>query len=223
MENAVGQMLASAVGVAISPIPLIAMVLMLATPRGRSNGSAFALGWVAVVALATSLIVAFGGNMQTGDEPADWTFWLRLALGVLFLLMAARQWRGRPREAEEAQVPKWMQAIDRFTPGKAVALAAVLVLANPKNLVLVVGGAVSIASSGASAGGKTLAVVLKVVIASLCVLLPLGVFHFGGDRAEGILAGWKAWMAAHNSAIMTVLLLVLGAKYLGDALTGLSG
>jgi hypothetical protein len=115
-----------------------------------------------------------------------------------------------------------MQTIDTFTPGKAAGLAAALVLANPKNLVLVVNGAVSIASSGAGAGGKTLGVVLMVLIASLCVLLPLGVFFFGGDRAAGILAGWKAWMVAHNSAIMTVLLLVLSAKYVGDALTGLS-
>ncbi len=36
--DAIGQMLASAVGIAISPVPLIAVVLMLATPaRGRST------------------------------------------------------------------------------------------------------------------------------------------------------------------------------------------
>ncbi|MEY9871479.1 threonine/homoserine/homoserine lactone efflux protein [Streptacidiphilus sp. MAP12-33] len=223
MGNAVGQMLASAVGIAISPVPLIAVVLMLATPRGRGNGSAFALGWVAALALVTSLIVAFGGGMRTGGEPARWTDWLKLALGVLFLLLAAQQWRGRPREGQEAQVPGWMRTIDGFTPGKAAGLAVALVVANPKNLVLLVGGAVSIASSGASSEGKTLGVVLMVVIASLCVTLPLAVFLFGGDRAEGILAGWKTWMGAHNSAIMIVLLLVLGAKYVGDALTGLSG
>ncbi|MFE6358522.1 hypothetical protein ACFVP3_00690 [Streptomyces sp. NPDC057806] len=43
MGDAVGQMLASAVGIAISPIPIIAVVLMLATPRGRVNGTAFTL------------------------------------------------------------------------------------------------------------------------------------------------------------------------------------
>lgn len=222
MGNAVGQMLASAVGIAISPVPLIAVVLMLATPRGRGNGSAFALGWVAAVGLVTALIVAFGGGMQTGGDPADWTYWLKLALGVLFLLLAAKQWQGRPREGQEAAVPGWMRAIDTFTPAKAAGLAAALVIANPKNLMLLVGGAVSIASSGASGGGKTLAVVLMVVIASLCVTVPLAVYFFGGDRAADVLSGWKAWMAGHNSAIMIVLLLVLGAKYVGDALSGLN-
>jgi hypothetical protein len=32
------------VGVAISPLPLVAVILMLATPRGRANGVAFTAG-----------------------------------------------------------------------------------------------------------------------------------------------------------------------------------
>ena len=37
-----------------------------------------------------------------------------------------------------------------------------------------------------------------------------------------VLGGLKAWMAAHNAAIMTVLLLVLGAELTGDGIGGLS-
>ena len=37
-----------------------------------------------------------------------------------------------------------------------------------------------------------------------------------------VLGGLKAWMAGHNAAIMTVLLLVLGAKLTGDGIGGLS-
>jgi hypothetical protein len=32
------------VGIAISPLPLVAVILMLATPRGRANGVAFTAG-----------------------------------------------------------------------------------------------------------------------------------------------------------------------------------
>jgi hypothetical protein len=65
--------------------------------------------------------------------------------------------------------------------------------------------------------------VLFVLIGSLCALLPLGVYLLGGDRAAGTLQSWKVWMVAHNGAVMTVLLLVLGAKYVGDAISGLAG
>jgi hypothetical protein len=38
MAEAIGQVLSLGVGVALSPVPIIAVVLMLGTPRARSNG-----------------------------------------------------------------------------------------------------------------------------------------------------------------------------------------
>jgi Sap, sulfolipid-1-addressing protein len=46
LGEAIGDLLPSAVGVALSPIPIVAVILMLGTPRARSNGPAFAAGWV---------------------------------------------------------------------------------------------------------------------------------------------------------------------------------
>ncbi|MFF1920261.1 GAP family protein [Streptomyces sp. NPDC058221] len=226
MGDAIGQMLASAVGIAISPLPLIAVILMLATPRGRRNGIAFTAGWVVSLAVLVTVVVlaGSGGDASGGDDgPASWTLWLKLGLGVLFLLMGIKQWKGRPREGHASESPGWMKAIDTFTPGKAAGLAAALAVANPKNLVLAVGGAVSIASSTASPGGRTVAAVLMVLIASLCTALPLGVYLLGGEKSAKVLGEWKEWMAARNAAIMTTVLIVLGAKYIGDAISGLTG
>ena len=44
MGEAIGQSLPLAIGVALSPVPIIAVVLMLTTPRARANGPAFLLG-----------------------------------------------------------------------------------------------------------------------------------------------------------------------------------
>ncbi|MFJ6808647.1 GAP family protein [Streptomyces anulatus] len=222
MGEAIGAMLTSAVGIAISPLPLIAVVLMLATPKGRTNGIAFTAGWVAGLAAVVAVVVAAGSGLHTDGTKPSWAYWLKLALGLLFVLMALKQWRGRPRAGHEAAPPKWMRAIDRFTAAKAAGLAVVLVAANPKNLVLAVGGAVSIATSDAGTGSKTVAAVLMVLVGSLCTLLPLGVYLLGGSSSAKVLGGWKEWMSLHNAAIMTTVLAVLGAKYVGDALTGLA-
>ncbi|MFR9798153.1 GAP family protein [Streptomyces sp. MS06] len=224
MGDAVGQMLASALGIAISPVPLIAMVLMLATPRGRTNGTVFAVAWVVSLSVVITAVVLIGSGADAsgGDGHARWTLWLKLALGVLFLLMGAREWRDRGDTGEGGGTPGWMRTVDAFTPGRAAGLAAALAVVNPKNLVLAVGGAVSIAGANASAGGRAVAVVLMVLIASLCTLLPLSVYLLGGDRSAPTLNGWKEWMAAHDAAIMTTLLLLLGAKYVGDAVSGLT-
>jgi hypothetical protein len=37
MGQAIGEILPLAVGVALSPVPIIAIILMLGTPRARSN------------------------------------------------------------------------------------------------------------------------------------------------------------------------------------------
>lgn len=97
-----------------------------------------------------------------------------------------------------------------------------LIVANPKNLVLAVGGGVSVAGADATAAGRVIAVVVMVLIASLCTMVPLAVYLLGGERSARVLGGWKEWMALHNAAIMTTLLIVLGVKYVGDAVSGLA-
>ena len=44
MGEAIGQSLQMAVGVALSPMPIIAVVLLLTTRAARRNGTAFVLG-----------------------------------------------------------------------------------------------------------------------------------------------------------------------------------
>ncbi len=93
MGDAVGGTLGLAVGVAISPVPIIAIILMLATPRGRANGTLFAVGWLAgLAALGTVVLLVAGPADASGDtEPATWVGWLQLILGMVLLLAAVRQ------------------------------------------------------------------------------------------------------------------------------------
>jgi hypothetical protein len=72
IADALGQVLSFAVGVALSPVPIIGVVLMLGTPRARSNGAAFVLGWVAGLSVvgAIVLLVSSGADASTGGQPA---------------------------------------------------------------------------------------------------------------------------------------------------------
>jgi hypothetical protein len=44
MGTVIGQILPLAIGVALSPLPIIAVILILTTPAGRANGIAFTGG-----------------------------------------------------------------------------------------------------------------------------------------------------------------------------------
>jgi len=224
MGQAIGEILPLAVGVALSPVPIIAIILMLGTPRARSNAPAFALGWLLGLTIAggVMLAIANGRAQEDGSGPATWVSILKLVVGVLFLLLAARTWHGRPRAGEEAAMPKWMRVIDRFTAVRSLVFGVVLSAVNPKNLALTVAAAAAIAQTGVSTGEAIGALAVFIVLGSLTILAPLVLYFALGARAEAILEDVKAWMAAHNAAIMTILLLVRGAKLIGDAIAGFS-
>jgi threonine/homoserine/homoserine lactone efflux protein len=222
--QAIGEILPLAIGVAISPVPIIAIVLMLGTPRARSNGLAFALGWLAGLTIVGGALLALAsGNSQENDGgPETWVSIVKLVLGVLFLLLAARTWRSRPKAGQEAAMPKWMQAIDTFTTGRSLVFGVLLSGVNPKNLALTIAAATTIAQTGISGGESAGALIVFILIGSLSILTPVFIYFALGTRAAVILDELKTWMAGHNAAIMTVLLLVLGAKLIGDAVGGLS-
>lgn len=223
--QAIGQVLTFAVGVSLSPVPIIAVVLMLATPKGRVNGPAFLAGWVLGLAVAGTifLLAASGGEASEGGAPADWVSVVKLVLGVLLLLLAVRQWRGRPRGDAEPELPAWMKTVDTFTPLKAAGMAVLLSAVNPKNLLLILGAAAAIAQTGASSGDQAVALAVFVLVSTVGPGIPVGIYFLMRERAAAILWGLRGWMARENGTIMAVLCLIIGAKLIGDAISGLSG
>ena len=224
MAEAIGQVLSLGVGVALSPVPIIAVVLMLGTPRARANGPAFVLGWVVGLAVAGTviLLVSSGANASDGGDPATWVGVLKIALGLLLLLVAARTWQVRPRGGREGALPKWMQTIDTFTASKAFGFGALLSGVNPKNLLLTVGAAAAIAQTGVPAREQAVALAVFIVVGTLGPGIPVAIYYLAGERAEPLLDNLKAWMGAHNAAIMAVLCLVIAAKLIGDGISGFS-
>lgn len=216
-------MLPAAVGVAISPIPIIAVVLMLVSPRGRLNGPAYLVGQLVGVATAGAMVLLLAGSVGStdGSEPAGWTNWLKLILGLGLLILAVKQWRGRP-QGDEPATPRWMDAIDGFTPAKAVGAGFVLSALNPKNLILTVAAMAAVVSVSLPADEQALALVVFVAIGSLGVAIPVMIFFALGDRSGPLLVRLESWTARNNAVIMAVLSLVIGAKLIGDAIAGFS-
>jgi hypothetical protein len=219
--SAIGQSLPVAVGVLISPLPIVAVVLMLVSERARANALAFVTGWfLAVLAVVGVVALVAGSAAPDDDGPAAWTGWLKILLGVLLLLVSVRQWRGRPRGDDEPPAPTWMAAIDGFTPLRSAGLAVLLGAVNPKNLLLVVSGGTAIAATApASTSTTVVAALVFAVVASAGVVSPVVIYFAMGDRAAAVLDELKTWMVRNNAAIMAVLLLVLGTKMLGDGIS----
>ena len=152
MGEGISEVLTFAIGVAISPVPIIAVILMLFSHRARVNGPMFLLGWVLALAVVSGVVYAISdaGDAATSSSASDTISWGKIVFGVLFLLLAARKWRSRPEPGAEPEMPKWMAGIDSFAPGKALGLGLLLAGVNPKNLLLAVGAAAGLAQLGLS-------------------------------------------------------------------------
>ncbi len=221
LSQAIGGLLPSAIGVMLSPIPIIAVILMLGTPRARRNGVSFAIGWlVGLVTVCVVVLVLAHGASTPGSSASQGVRWGTLALGVLFIGMALRHLRSRPKKGESPEMPKWMATIDRFTPLTSLGLGLALSAANPKNLALSAAAAAAIARVSLSAGDEAVAVAVFVVIASVSVVGPVLFYLFAPARAERPLRAIKEFMTDHNAVIMFVVLLVLGAKLIGSGISG---
>jgi len=198
--QAIGDLLPSAVGVALSPLPIIAVILMLGTPKAKTNGPAFALGWVAGLVIVSVVVVLVASGSDDPDSgAATGVNWVQVVIGVLFLVLAVGQWRKRPKAGETAEMPKWMSAIDQFTAGKSLGLGAVLSGANPKNLALTLAAASTIAQAGLSGGDTAIAIAVFVIIGSLTVAGPVLFYVFAADKAAGPLDSIKQFMSDHNA------------------------
>jgi threonine/homoserine/homoserine lactone efflux protein len=225
MGAAIGDMLPAAVAVAISPLPIIAIVLILVSARGRANGLAYLTGQIVGVVVAGAILLAIAGSAGAKDEgqPAGWVNWLKLLLGLVLVALAFKQWRARPTAGEKPETPTWMGALDEFTPLKAAGAGAALAAINPKNLILIVAGMAAIAETGIPTGEQAVALIVFTMIASLGVAIPVVLSFALGERSHDLLNRLKTWMAANSAVIMAVVLILIAAKLIGDAIAGFSG
>ncbi|WP_374314283.1 GAP family protein [Microbacterium sp.] len=220
MNHAIGEILPYALGIAISPIPVIAAILMLLSPKARVTSVGFLLGWLTGIVLAVTVFVLLSSVLpDTGDDGSQPVkAVIQLVLGALLLLLAVRQWRGRPKAGEEPVLPKWMQAIDRIGFATAFGLGFLLSAINPKNLLMAAAAGVAVGSAALATGEVVVVIAVFTVIAASTVLVPVVAYLIASARLSGPLDALRTWLAKENAVIMAVLLLVIGVSLIGKGI-----
>ena len=224
MGRAIAEVLTFAVGIAISPMAIIAIILILFSRRARANGLAFLAGWVLALVVASAVIYvlsdrANAASSQTTDDSLSWG---KIILGVLFFVLAWRTWRERPERGAQPRMPKWMGGIEALSPAAAFGLGVVCAGANPKNLALTAGAAAGVAQLGVSGADVVVALGVFVVLASVTIAGPVIYELVGGSTAQARLDELKTWLVDHNAAVMIVLFVVLGAGFVAKGLPPLT-
>ncbi|QNA92347.1 MULTISPECIES: GAP family protein [unclassified Microbacterium] len=220
MGAVIGDILPLALGVAISPIPVIAAILMLLSPKARVTSVGFLLGWVIGIVVAVTVFTLLSSVLPEEDPDASRPIRgvVQLVLGVLLFLLAFGQWRKRPKAGEDAALPKWMKAIDTITFPVAFGLGFLLSAVNPKNLIMAAGAGTDIGGGALSTGSTVVVVLLYTLIAASTVLVPVLGYLVASNRLRGPLDALRGWLAQENAVIMAVLLLVIGVSMIGKGI-----
>ena len=225
MGNVIGQVLPLAIAITISPVPIIAVILLLFTDRPKPNAAAFVVGFFIGVAVILGIFIAIASSQDLSDSnstASTASFWIKILLGVLLVFAAYRQLQQRPQAGEEPAPPKWMAGISSFTAGKSFGTGLAVGAANPKNVAMSIAAAATISAGALSTGNEIATVVIYAVIASLGVLAPLVAAIAMGAKSTAVLDEWKAWLGQNNAVVMAVLFLVFAAVLIGKGIVGLT-
>jgi threonine/homoserine/homoserine lactone efflux protein len=216
----IGEILPLALGIAISPIPIIAAILMLLSPKAKATSVGFLIGWILGIVIAVVVFALLAAVIPQSDidQPQPVAGVIKILLGLLMLFLALKQWRRRPHQGDEPTLPKWMSAIDTMTAGKGFGLGFLLAAVNPKNLLMAISAGVIIGSAALPPGAAAIAVVVFTFIAGSSVSVPV-IGHLVAARAmTKPLESLRAWLLHNNAAVMAVLLLVIGITMLGKGI-----
>ena len=128
---------------AISPVPIIAVILMLFSQRARVNGPVFLLGWVLALAVVSTVVYVLAHDGDVAHQQHG------VGLGVVGQDRPRRR-AARPGAAQLAQAPgARRRSRDAQVAGDASSTlsprqgrsgsASLLAAVNPKNLILTAG------------------------------------------------------------------------------------
>ncbi|MFE6751764.1 GAP family protein [Kitasatospora purpeofusca] len=217
MDTVIAEVVPLAMGIALSPVPVVPAVFLLFTPRPRAAAGTFLAGWVAGILAVASALAALAVYIEGHEETPTWASWTKVGLGAVLLLVAVRQWRSGPAKG----APAWMTTLTDATPAKALRLGALLSGVNPKVVLLSAAAGLTIGAAELGAVRTVAAVAVFTAVAAATVALPLLLHLVAGERVLTPLGRARRWLERHNSAVTAVVLAVIGVLLVLDGTSGL--
>ena len=227
-----------AVGIILSPLAVVAIVVIVSSRRGLAKGTAFTVGWLLAIATVTGASFWIARALALHPvvrKPPLWVPILHFVLAAVLLAAGAVILiRGRPKlrqlaaattPAEVAAVapalPKWLRSVETFSIFKAFLWGLGLFLISPVDLSCAIAAGLALAQDGSGSGTQIFAFVIYLIVSGLSVIGPVLIPLVGGSQADGILAGLRRWISTHNGLLNAVLLLLIGVMQLNKAIQSL--
>jgi hypothetical protein len=203
--------------VTLEPIPLTAMILLLATEGGLMKGLGYVLGWMlTLVAIVALVVLVTGGKpLIPNSNPSTGALAVKLAIGVVLVVIAYRRW-GKWGDSEPKGQPRWMRGVDRVNPLSAAGLAFLL-----QPWVLVTAGVADITTAKLSSATQYIAVFAFCVLCSATLIAMEVYAALRPAEVKDRLAALLQWITSHRDQVIVFLSLGLGLYLMAKSIDGL--
>ncbi len=201
--------------VALDPLPLTAFLIVLPSRRGTIKGAAFVFGWLVSLAIVVTITVLATGNNppKPATGPSLASLAVKIALGVVLVVIAVRHIRARGRPKPPKKPPTWQAHVDSMSPWFALALASTL-----QPWVLIGAGAATVVEAKLSSWESFLALFLYCVIASSSYLAMELHAVFRPAQSQAMLSRFRAWIDTHTEQGIIVGSLLIGFWLIGNSI-----
>jgi threonine/homoserine/homoserine lactone efflux protein len=201
--------------VAVDPLPLTAFLIVLPSQRGTIKGAAFVFGWLVSLAIVVTITVLATGNNppKPATVPSLASLAVKIALGVVLVVIALRHIRARSQPKPPKKPPKWQEHVDSMSPWFALALAPTL-----QPWVLIGAGAATVVEAKLSSWESFLALFLYCVIASSSYLAMELHAVFRPAQSQAMLAKFRTWIDTHTEQGIIVGSLLIGFWLIGNSI-----
>ncbi|MFJ9736663.1 GAP family protein [Streptomyces sp. NPDC101166] len=219
-----------ALAITLDPLPLMAFVLVVASPRGVWRGFAFVLGWLAcfVVVITAVLSLTGGRPPPPRSPPSTAALAAKLAIGVGLVVYGAYRHRrdaarhGSPARSDPSRSGRARSPGDaRQERGSIATAAGLAVLLQPWGLVAA--GSVTVVEADTSHSSTWLVLVTFCVLATASLLAAQFYVVCAPASAQRRLLALRAWMERREERAVVLGSLVLGLWLIGKSVYELTG
>lgn len=213
MAELLAALVPEVLGLVVTPVAVIACLVLLGSPHPYRNVAVFAVVFVGVYAvLAFGLLVA-GRSATTPPEDATTVRGgMSAVLGVLFLLLGIVVLARHPDPALRQEAPVWTGRLVDPTPRLVATLGLVLAVTNP-NVAILASGLGIVLTADVPEQAQVAAVVVLLAAATVDFVVPSAAFAASGPRGRAWLRDGTAWLVGHDRAVGAGALVVLGLLF----------
>ena len=221
MWQAMGGILPLAVAAAVSSMPIVAVTVILLSPRRGESALPFLAGWIlgclVVLILWTLAAQAIPLHPRRRPETTIGVLEIIIGIGLVGLGLIALH---RRTEGGSGPLPSWVNRIDTFGSVPAFGIGLAL---NVRPKALLLAAAASLVIRGENLGGAEGLVVIAVytAIATSTVSVPTVLTLLFPERMEPRLNAARRWLTDNGLLITAVVMILIGVVIAGAGLGNL--